>query len=218
VLVVVLGAALALVAAHDAFEDTGTPGLHGSGVAAADSRILPPFHELELAGGNVVTIRVGPSQSVVVHADDNLLDSVTTEVVAGRLVVGTTGTFDTRSPMSVDVTVPSLTSLALSGSGIVTAEGVDAAALTVALPGSGVVRAAGTVDRLDVSLGGSGDAQLGDLVARDVRAAVPGSGRIVVHATQSLDASVSGSGAILYGGSPERVTKNVTGSGAVVEQ
>src|SRR5262245_61770957 len=143
VLVVVLGTALVLVAAHDAFEESGTPGLHGSGVPATDARTLRPFHELELAGGDVVTIRVGPSQSVVVHADDNLLDRVTTDVVAGRLVVGTRGAFDAKSPTSVDVTVPSLTSLRLSGSGVVTADGIEAARLTIALPGSGVVRAAG---------------------------------------------------------------------------
>jgi hypothetical protein len=44
---------------------------------------------------------------------------------------------------------------------------------------------------------------------------VSGSGSIFVTATKSLDASVSGSGAILYVGSPKQVTKSVTGSGAI---
>jgi DNA-binding NarL/FixJ family response regulator len=48
-----------------------------------------------------------------------------------------------------------------------------------------------SVTRLDVSLGGSGDAQL---VARDVHAVLAGSGRIVTHATDILQASVPGSG------------------------
>jgi hypothetical protein len=64
-----------------------------------------------------VTVAVGGRQSVVVHADSNLLRDVTTRVVAGTLVVGTTGSFSTRSPMSVEVSVPSLASLTLSGSG-----------------------------------------------------------------------------------------------------
>lgn len=34
-------------------------------------------------------------------------------------------------------------------------------------------------------------------------------------ATESLDASVPGSGAIVYGGDPNDVTKTVTGSGAI---
>ena len=53
------------------------------------------------------------------------------------------------------------------------------------------------------------------LVANDVKALVSGSGSIFVTATTSLDASVSGSGAILYAGNPQDVTQNVTGSGAI---
>jgi Putative auto-transporter adhesin, head GIN domain len=53
----------------------------------------------------------------VVHADSNLINHVTTSVVAGTLVIGDTGRFTARGPMSVDVSVPSLTALSLSGSG-----------------------------------------------------------------------------------------------------
>ena len=66
-----------------------------------------------------MTVRVGGKQSVVVHGDDNLLSRITTRVRAGSLVIGnTSGSFTTKAPMSVDVTVPSLDALALSGSGV----------------------------------------------------------------------------------------------------
>ena len=52
-------------------------------------------------------------------------------------------------------------------------------------------------------------------MADDARAVVSGSGRIVLTATKSLDATVSGSGAIMYGGNPEEVEQSVTGSGAI---
>jgi Putative auto-transporter adhesin, head GIN domain len=80
------------------------------------------------------------------------------------------------------------------------------------------VRASGTVARLGVSLGGSGDAQLGQLVARDVRAVLNGSGRIAVHATNTLQASVPGSGTIVYSGHPAHVTTSITGSGAITRR
>ena len=38
-----------------------------------------------------------------------------TRVVAGTLIIGDTGGFTTRAPMSVGVSVPSLTALKLSG-------------------------------------------------------------------------------------------------------
>jgi Putative auto-transporter adhesin, head GIN domain len=194
----------------------GSPGsgVRGSGVAASQSRVLAQFSSLDLRGSNNVTIAVGRRQSVVVHADSNLLRDVTTRVAAGTLVVGTVGSFAARSPMSVEVSVPSLSSVALSGSGQVSVTGIDARRLTVTLPGSGTLSASGTVAELNVTLGGSGLAQLGNLAARDVHAVLTGSGLIRVTATARLNAAVSGSGAIIYNGSPQ-VTSSVTGSGAV---
>ncbi len=189
----------------------------GSGHAASQTRSVGAFTGVELAGGNVVTISVGKPRSVVVRADDNLIGRITTAVHGGRLVIGnTSGSFASKAPTSVSVTTPSLDELVLSGSGTVEISGIRTAHLTLAIPGSGVVRASGTAGRLDVAIPGSGTAQLAPLVARAVHASVDGSGAIVVTATQSLDARVSGSGAISYAGNPSQVTTSVTGSGVVI--
>jgi hypothetical protein len=190
--------------------------LVGSGVAATQSRELPLFESVELAGSNQVTIRIDSEQSVVVHADDNLLDRVTTRVSGGKLVIGNgAGGFTTRSPIRVDVTVPAVNELALSGSGTIAAEGVDVDALAIALSGSGVVSASGRAQRVDVKLNGSGDVQLQELVAHEVHATMSGTGLIAVNATESLDASVPGTGSIVYTGNPPSVRKSVTGIGTV---
>jgi hypothetical protein len=193
---------------------SSSSGVQGSGVAATESRALPAFSGLDLAGSNDVTVAVGGRQSVVVHADSNLLGYVTTRVVAGTLVIGTTGSFTAKSPMSVEVSVPSLAAVTLSGSGEISVNRIDASRLTVSLPGSGGLYAGGTVTHLDVTLDGSGLAQLDNLVARDVHAVVGGSGLIRVTATANLNAAVPGSGAVIYSGNPQ-VTSSVTGSGTV---
>jgi hypothetical protein len=194
---------------------SSSPGVPGSGVAATQTRSVASFSSLNLAGSNNVTVTIGGPQSVVVHADNNLINNVTTQVVAGTLVIGDTGSFTTRAPMSVDVSVPSLTALNLSGSGRISVTGISAPQLTVTVSGSGLVSAAGTATRLDVTVSGSGEAQLTQLIARDAHAVVTGSGLIQVTATTSLDADVSGSGAITYSGNPPQVTTNITGTGAV---
>lgn len=188
----------------------------GSGVPATQVRHVEAFTGVDLAGSNNVVIRVGGTQSVVVRADDNLIDRVTTEVRSGRLVIGnTSGSFSTKSPMVVEIGVPSLDALTLSGSGNIDVAGVDAKSFDVSLPGSGMLSGSGRAVRLDVAVGGSGTVRFTDLVAQHVRADVSGSGSIFVTATESLAAKVSGSGAILYAGSPADVTKDVTGSGAI---
>jgi hypothetical protein len=180
------------------------------------TRHVAPFTGVTLAGANLVTVRVGGPQEVVVRGDDNLVGRITTDVSGGKLVIDNRGSFRTRSPMSVDVTVPSLGSLALAGSGQIFVEGVKAPRFAVTLPGCGKLKVSGTTGRLDAQLGGSGQLQLGELTSRDARVAVGGSGTILVNATRSLDASVTGSGVVAYFGGPASVTTHVTGSGTVV--
>jgi hypothetical protein len=190
-------------------------GVQGSGVAATSTRALPNFSGIDLVGSNNVTVVAGARQSVVVHADTNLLSHVTTQVKAGTLIVGNVGSFNAKSPMYVEISVPSLAALDISGSGNITVTGLRAPRLTVTLSGSGNIYASGSVTRLSISISGSGDAQFSGLIARNVDAVVSGSGSIFVTATQSLDARVPGSGAILYSGNPAHVTTSITGSGAV---
>jgi hypothetical protein len=60
-------------------------------------------------------VRVGSRQSVVVRGDDNLLDRVVTRVRDGELTIAGRGNFATTRRMGVDVTVPVLDDVALTG-------------------------------------------------------------------------------------------------------
>jgi hypothetical protein len=190
-------------------------GVQGSGIAATQTRTVARFSSLELAGSNNVIVVVGDRQSVVVHADSNLIGHVTTQVVAGSLVIADTGSFTAKTPVSVEVSVPSLTALNLSGSGQLSVTGIKTPHMIVMVSGSGLLHAAGTAARLDVTLSGDGMAQLNQLTASEVHAVVSGSGLIQVTATTSLDASVPGTGAIVYSGNPPQVTSSITGNGTV---
>jgi hypothetical protein len=198
---------------------TGSPSsapVRGSGVAASEARALPPFGGVDLAGANTVLVHVGARQSVVVHADDNLLRKVTTRVRYGELVIANRGSFTTSSPMHVEVIVPALGSATLSGAGTVVVDGVHGDRLAVRVHGAGTLRVDGTATRVDATLSGTGEAQLGGLTARDVTAEVSGTGTLEVRATRMLDASVTGTGTISYAGDPRTVTRSVTGTGAIV--
>jgi putative autotransporter adhesin-like protein len=206
-----IGVALALRGGHS----SSGSGIQGSGVAASQTRAVPSFTSLDLAGGNEVNVVVGGPQSVVVNADTNLISHVTTRVVAGTLVIGDTGSFTSRAPMNVEVSVPSLTALNLSGDGQISVTGISLPQLTVTVSGSGLLSASGTVTRLDVTLRGDGMAELSQLSARDVHAVLTGSGLIKVDAVSSLNASVPGTGLIMYTGNPAQVATSVTGTGSI---
>src|SRR5690348_2983691 len=142
------GLAVALLYHFDVFGGSTNPVTEGSGTPTTQTRDVAAFNSVELAGSNNVLVRVGENQSVVVRADDNLLDRITTDVQAGKLVIGnTSGSFTTKSPMSVVVNVPTLNALTLTGSGNIVVNGIQTESLQVTLPGSGTLTGSGTATR-----------------------------------------------------------------------
>jgi hypothetical protein len=81
------GLAVALLYHFDVFESSSNSTTRGSRIPATQARDVAAFDSVELAGSNNVLIRVGAKQSIVVRADKNLLDRVTTEVQSGQLVI-----------------------------------------------------------------------------------------------------------------------------------
>jgi hypothetical protein len=215
-LALLAGVLVAVLVDRSFFGGTPAPAGTGSGIAATQARAVPRFRDIELAGDNNVIVQVGPRQSVVVHADDNLLTRVTTRVRSGRLVIGSTpGNLSARSPMFVTVRLPSLDRLRLTGDGNIEVTGVSSEKLTVALAGSGNIAATGATTKLDITISGEGTALLRELSARDATAAISGDGSIMLTAMRSLSAKISGNGTILYGGNPSRLAQTVTGNGTI---
>ncbi|HEX6698982.1 MAG TPA: head GIN domain-containing protein [Solirubrobacteraceae bacterium] len=207
---------MALVVDRIFFHGASSPAGAGSGVAATQLRSLPRFTGVALAGANNVVVEVGGRQSVVVHADRNLLRRVTTRVRSGRLVIGTTpGKLEAKSPMFVTVAVPALDAVSLEGAGNIAVTGIHSRTLRVALPGSGNIDVTGTTTKRDVTIDGAGTTMLRGLIARDAKAAIDGDGSVSLTATRSLTARVSGSGTVTYGGNPLHVTQTVAGSGTI---
>jgi hypothetical protein len=214
-LVALVLASLALAVVLDEDSTTGT---ESSGAPTSETRELPPFTEVDLAGANTVTIGIGGTQRVVVRGAENVLPLVTTEVEDGTLVIAQSESFDTASRLSVEVVVPSLDAVRLTGAGTVTVDGHDFDRLAVSLTGAGTIRGSGAAHQLEVELGGVGDVEFGELVASTVTVALSGSGNVHVRATGRLDAHVSGTGSVFYGGDPASVTQEVTGTGVIVEE
>jgi hypothetical protein len=97
-LLVVAAVAVGIVLAVRA-DDTGTTsstGVQGSGVPATQTRAVPAFTAVDLAGGNNVTVHVGRTQAVTVNGDDNLIKYVTTTVHDGTLAIGQSASFSAR--------------------------------------------------------------------------------------------------------------------------
>lgn len=218
----------------------GTDGVRGSGQVVEEQRALAGYSAIRMRGPVDVELRASDRESVVVRADDNVLELVETKVVPGErpaLEIGLRPSIRIRSRRAPLVVVEfrALSELVVSGSGDVRADriGADDFALSIrgsgdvhireldarlfaaVLSGSGDLRIdGGQADQQAYRLSGSGDVNAGRLTGRAVQVAVTGSGDAVVHATESLHVTIGGSGDVAYRGTP-RVSQRVNGSGRV---
>lgn len=187
----------------------------GSGRARTERREVPGFSRLVVRSSADVRVSVGGEPSVEVTTDDNLLELVTTEVRDGELVIAARGSYSTTIGVKVAVVTRSLDGVSLDGSGDVVADGVRATRFDASIRGSGDLTASGTAEELHVDVSGSGAARLFDLASTRTWVRVDGSGDAEVTTSRSLDASVRGSGSVVYGGTPSSVASAVSGSGQV---
>ncbi len=103
----------------------------------------------------------------------------------------------------------------LMGSGDLEASGLQLKDCSLKLSGSGDAELKGRSVNFTVLSMGSGDVDASGLTAVHVKVKANGSGDVVVHAVESLDAAVAGSGDLEYSGSPTALTVSATGSGAI---
>lgn len=192
-------------------------GVQGSGNAKTETRNVPAFSAVDIAGAIDTEIAVGPESHVEITGDDNIVPLITSDVRGDQLKLDTRKNVRPSVHLVARITVPKLTGVELTGSGDVTAHGVQADHLRVIVSGSGTIHADGTAHEAEIEVTGSGTIALDQLAAERVRVLVSGSGHIAVAASKALDVSITGSGDVTYRGDPE-VNKRVTGSGKVTRR
>ena len=207
----------------------------GTGEVVKKSLSVDAFHGIALEGSMDVIFTQGATQAVEVEAQANLIELLETEVSNGIWNLDTRDGYTTNKPFIVHITVPVIDVVRLDGSGDITTNGTftsDAMELAIAgsgnisiafnskkskvsIDGSGDVTLSGSTDVLNISIAGSGDVNAKALKASDATVDIAGSGDVTLDASQSLEASIAGSGDVSYKGTPARINRNVMGSGEV---
>jgi len=193
----------------------------GSGKLASETRNLSGFTNVTLAGIGNVYITQGPTESVRIEAEDNLIPYFDTSIQGSTLKIGIKDQYMGISlqptlPVKFYVTLPKIEAVTLAGSGNIFAGKIQATAFGISLLGSGnISNDALTVTNLDIHLSGSGNINLGTVSANQVTANIAGSGDIQVDAltADKLSSKTAGSGNITIGGKVTEQSAEILGSG-----
>ena len=167
-------------------------GTQGKGDIQTESRTVAAFTGVQVGDGIRAIITAGPVPTVEVKAQANILPLVATQVADGTLWVHATEGYHTDTAVEVDITVPGIGYLSLSGGSHaeVTAGAVDD--LQVVLSGGSNATATGTAQGLSVQASGGSRADLGKLVATNVILDLSGGSNATVSATGKATGTASG--------------------------
>jgi hypothetical protein len=196
----------------------GCSGPTNEGPTRTEAREVGEFHSVNIRGAANASIKVGAATSLRVTADQESLQALHTTVRNGMLLVEQKrGWFWNHGRVELQMTVPALQEVVISGAGDIVIDGARGSHLELSLQGAGNLTANGDVDLLTVTINGAGDAALAGLRARSAKVVVNGTGDVTVHATEALDALVNGVGSVRYIGTPASLATKVNGVGAITQ-
>ena len=196
------------------FSFEGMTGIKGSGVEETKTFDVEAFEQVRFSGSGEYNVKVGEEQSVTITLDDNLMEFVECNVENGKLKISVTESYSTSNGMKIDITVPKLSGVEVSGAGTANITNYEGEKLKIEVSGAATIIAEGTVDSLDVEASGACGLKLVDLVAKNCTVDMSGAGTAKVNVTEKLSANISGVGSVKYKGDPT-IEEEISGIGSV---
>lgn len=205
-----------------------------------ETRDVGGFDHVSLSGFGTVVLTQGEREALTIHAAEDVMPRITSEVKDGMLVLGLkkkgwmAGLKRKRLSIRFELTMKDVSRITLSGAGRIDAAEIESDALSVAVSGAGAIEIgklcadsldvvlsgagsceiAGKVDTQAVRLSGAGSYMASELSSDTASAVLSGAGDVTMLVHDTLDAKVSGTGSIRYHGGAT-VRQRVTGVGSV---
>ena len=189
--------------------------VNGAGPIVSQTLDLTTLTGFDFQVGGEVTAVVGETQQVMVRGEENVVDLLNRDVVNGIWEIGFTECVRNVSELRVEITVPELDNVELSGAGTINAE-TEASNIDVILSGAGTVTLTGQTTSQQATLSGSGTIEAFDLATEETSVLLTGQGTVNVTANAQLNVDLLGAGAVFYKGDPEPNIR-ITGAGSVVD-
>ncbi|WP_374948104.1 head GIN domain-containing protein [Mucilaginibacter sp.] len=209
--------------------------IRGSGKMVTETRTMTDFTRLDVSGGYKVKLVQDSSMKVIIHADDNLMKRIRTEVEGGKLKIDSRKGLCGSEEITITIGVRNLEEIEASGAvEVIAAQRInvkdlhfdlsgstkidmDLSAANVSTEGSGatevILRGQAASHSIDVS--GSSDIKALDFVVGKYSIESSGASECKINVLNSLDIHTSGSSDIKYRGNPSSINKDKSGASSV---
>ena len=187
----------------------------GSGVRKTEKRDLSAFKSIEMQGAFELQATCQKPQSFELEGDDNILPLIQVDVRDGVLHIRTEQNYSSSEAVVVRLSVPNLESVKATGAGKFRIYDLKNDSFEVRSTGAATVTVSGKTENVEIHNTGAGIVDAHSLHAEKANVSSTGAARVEVYASEQLDVTVSGVGAVRYSGDPKVVNKNVNGAGTV---
>lgn len=216
-----------------------TASVRGSGSVVEEGREVAQFDRIALDGMGEIILTQGDDTSLVIEAEDNLMEYIKTTVRGDELTISLQSRrpIIPTEPIKFYVTSPSIEGVSIdglgtihadtiesdsiefsmNGSGAVKIDELNADNLTVDIDGLGTIELAGVVDHQEIDIDGSGSYDGKDIESKTASIDIDGLGSATITVHDELDVDIDGRGQVSYYGNPD-VDKSTNGLGRVVKK
>jgi Putative auto-transporter adhesin, head GIN domain len=179
--------------------------------------------DLDWDGSNHVGLSVGghaiytPGSDNKVHVTGDPQTLAHLRVRDGNIELDCNGGIFRNVAHDVQITLPGqeFKKFGIAGSGNLLLQKLDQSMVKVSIAGSGSIKADGKVEHADIHIAGSGDADLGQVVANVATVHIAGSGNTDIAPSDEADIHIAGSGDVNLHSNPKRLETHIAGSGRI---
>ena len=210
--------------------------IKGDGNVITTTHEVGDFRSIDIQGVFNITLIPGEAMPVVLETDENLQELISIKVRNKTLYVSQTkdavyrhSKMELQIPYSViekinvggacklradDTLVADKLLFDISGAADIELA-LDVANLQTNVSGAANISFEGRANKHNARLSGASNIRAEELYTLDTRISLSGAGSAHVHATETLNASLSGVGSIRYYGGPKNIKMNKSGIGSI---
>jgi len=190
-------------------------GVEGNGKITTENRPVENFTKLEADGAFEVTWKAGPTASLAITTDENLMEYIRTRLSGDTLRIEWIKPLRGTHGIKVHVAAPQLAAAELNGAVRLNASNLSGAEFILVANGATRVVLTGTVNAMSAEMNGASRLEAEELATRAIELSISGAGRAEVNATDALKVDISGAGKVTYVGEPKTIQREISGAGSI---
>ena len=185
--------------------------------AAAISRSVPAFTNINIGGNSQLIVRIGKAQQVAIHNNADTAKCVLTDVNSDTLYIHQLSKKSCKSlpPIKLTISVPKLNTMSTQGNNSTIVTNLNNKTFLTYSSGRSHLSISGTSRSLNSIISGESSVDAHNFKTGGALITASGNSQMQLQTSGALFVRASGNAAITYSGNPTKLIKSLSGSSSL---